>query len=318
MKFSIVIPLYNGAGFIENTLDSVLAQTYKDYEVVLVNDGSPDNVGAVARKYMTAHKGVEIAYIEQENRGLGGARNTAIRNASGEIIAILDQDDIWYPEKLERMAEIYKDDPEVDIIRHSQKVRKNGKVERVFSPGSRDKNIYRELLFDDNTLSTSAVTFKKRITDEVGMFSEDRENFHFVEDYDLWLRMAEKGHKFHFMNDILGECTKHDSNFSSDLGTMLKGELNMLAEHFKTFFKNPKNRTLWNYYLKRRRFALAHFRISRKYFKARRYSGAKRFWEGIKHLLKTLVWDPFFMSYSVRYFKRLGYYRRNKIKGDIK
>jgi glycosyltransferase involved in cell wall biosynthesis len=128
VKFSIVIPLYNGAKFISATLDSVLAQTYKDYEIVLVNDQSPDNVGEVVKRYMMDHPAAKYIYIEQKNKGLGGARNTAIRHSTGEIIAILDQDDIWYPEKLAKVAAIYEQNPEVTIVCHNQNIRKNGRL----------------------------------------------------------------------------------------------------------------------------------------------------------------------------------------------
>ncbi|MGB2651508.1 MAG: glycosyltransferase family 2 protein, partial [Candidatus Omnitrophota bacterium] len=170
MKFSVVIPLYNGANFIEATLDTVLAQTYTDYEIVMVNDGSPDNIGEVVKRYMADHYDIKFVYLEQENRGLGGARNTAMRHTSGDVIAILDQDDIWYPNKLEKVAHLYKEKPEVDIICHSQNVRKNGEVIRVFRPGPNGEDVYRKLLFVENMLSTSAVTFRKKAIDEIGYF----------------------------------------------------------------------------------------------------------------------------------------------------
>lgn len=299
MKFSVVIPLYNGADFIEATLDTVLAQTYTDYEVVMVNDGSPDNTDEVVKRYMADHSDIKFVYLEQQNRGLGGARNTALRHASGDVIAILDQDDIWYPDKLEKIARVYKERPEVDVICHSQNVRKNGELARVFRPGPNGEDVYRKLLFVENMLSTSAVTFRKKAIDEVGFFSEDRENFHFVEDFDLWLRMASKGYKFHFTDDILGEYTEHDNNYSKELETMLKSELNVLDKHYKSFkIKNLKDR-----YLMRRTVAVIYSRISRKYFK----SG--RFWQGLKYFAKACFKDPFFWTYAISYFKKRRYNR---------
>ncbi len=295
MKFSITIPLFNGAKFIANTLDSVLAQTYKDYEVILVNDGSPDNIGEVVREYMGAHPETRFIYVEQENRGLGGARNTAIKHASGDIIAILDQDDIWYPEKLERVAYIYRQSPEVDVVCHGQIVRRDGKVVRIFDPGP-DNNIHRRLLFVDNMLSTSATTFRKAIIDEIGGFSEDRENFHFAEDYDLWLRMADKGYKFRFTGEILGEYSEHDSNFSHNLEVMLDSEINVLLKHYKSF----KSKNLKDIYLMRRNLAVVYFRISRKYFRQ------KRALYGLGYLTRAFLQDPFFIvTYTPHYIEKL-------------
>ena len=298
MNFSVIIPLYNGARFIEATLDSVLAQTYKNYEVILVNDGSPDNVEEVVQRYISKHSDIRFIYRKQENRGLGAARNTGIREATGDIIAILDQDDAWHEDKLEKIVEIYKSNPEIDVICHSQNIRCNGKITRIFRPEPIKDNVYRQMLFAnrfaDNIFSTSATAFKRSIIDRIGGFSEDRVNMHFVEDYDLWLRMAKAGCEFYSSDLILGECTKHDSNFSKELDTMLNGELWVLKKHYAGF----KKTRLMDSYLMRRRLALVYFRISKEYF------GSKRVVNGIKYFLIALCADPIFLSY---YFQKAWY-----------
>ena len=298
MKFSVIIPLYNGARFIEATLDSVLAQTYKNYEVILVNDGSPDNVEEVVQRYISKHSDIRSIYIKQENRGLGAARNTGIREATGDVIAILDQDDIWYSDKLERIVEMYKRNTAIDIICHSQNIRSSGRITRVFRPEPIKDDTYRQMLFAnrfaDNIFSTSAVVFKKAIIDKIGSFSQDRTNMHFVEDYDLWLRMAQAGYGFYSSDEILGECSKHDSNFSKELDTMLNGELWVLKKHYAGF----KKTRLMDSYLMRRRLALVYFRISKEYF------GSKRVVNGIKYFLIALCADPIFLSY---YFQKAWY-----------
>lgn len=96
-RVSVVMPSYNCAQYLAEAVDSALAQTYRDFEIVVVDDGSKDNTEEVARRY-----GSKIQYIKQENRGLPGARNTGIRASSGEYIALLDADDSWFPEKLAR------------------------------------------------------------------------------------------------------------------------------------------------------------------------------------------------------------------------
>lgn len=292
MKFSVVIPLYNGAKFIEATLNTVLVQTYKDYEIVLVNDQSFDNTAEIVKKYISEHSQTNFVYLEQENRGLGGARNTAIRHASGKVIAILDQDDNWYPNKLERIAGIYNYRPETGIICHSQVVRKNGKIIGIFRPVAYTKDMYRELLFYNNRLSTSAVTFKKEIIDDVGYFTEDKNDFHFVEDYDLWIRMAKKGYRFYFSNEILGEYNRHSTNFSTHLEMMLKSESNVLKKHFAEF----KRKTVWDAYLMRRRKALLCFRFFIGYLNRRRFIYA------FSYMIKAFLTEPFFISY---YFEKL-------------
>lgn len=233
MKFSVIIPLYNGAQHIEDTLDSVLAQTYKELEIVLVNDGSPDNVGDVVKNYIAAHPGYEFKYVEQANKGLGGARNTAIKNASGDIISILDQDDLWYPKKLEIVARVFSEHPQVDVVCHNSNVRSGGKITSVHFTGPFEANMHRKMLFGGNRLFTPCTSFKKELIGKIGSFSEDIENLHLVEDYDLWLRMALANCHFHFISDILAEYVKHDNNHSSSaIERMCQSELFVLNSHY--------------------------------------------------------------------------------------
>ncbi len=95
---SVVIPMYNAAKYLNECVDSVLAQTYKDFEIIAVDDGSPDNCAAIIEGYDDPR----IRLVQQQNRGLAGARNTGIRQSRGRYIAFLDADDSWHPEKLER------------------------------------------------------------------------------------------------------------------------------------------------------------------------------------------------------------------------
>ncbi len=110
---SVIIPSYNTARFITETLDSVFAQTFTDYEVIVVNDGSPDTpqLEIVLKPYFD-----RIVYLKQENRGLAGARNTGIRRARGAFLAFLDSDDMWLPEFLAEQVQIFHKNPAVDLV----------------------------------------------------------------------------------------------------------------------------------------------------------------------------------------------------------
>src|ERR1700730_233454 len=112
-RVSVIIPAYNTAHYIEATLESVLAQTFPDYEVIVVNDGSPDTpaLERVILKYES-----RIRYIKQENRGLAGARNTGIRLARGELLAFLDSDDIWVPDYLASQLKLFEETPSLDVV----------------------------------------------------------------------------------------------------------------------------------------------------------------------------------------------------------
>src|SRR5881296_1097754 len=111
--FSVVIPAYNAARHIGEALDSVFAQTFNDYEVIVVNDGSPDTVELEKRLQHHMHR---IVYIRQQNMGPGGARNAAIMRSTGEYIAFLDSDDKWLPEHLADMMNVLRGDPTLDLV----------------------------------------------------------------------------------------------------------------------------------------------------------------------------------------------------------
>ena len=110
-KVSIVIPLYNTEEYVQLALESALAQTYQNLEIIVVDDGSTDGGVNICRKFTDKR----IRIIQQANRGLSGARNTGIRNAEGEYVAFLDADDLWVPEKVERHVEHFEQRPELGI-----------------------------------------------------------------------------------------------------------------------------------------------------------------------------------------------------------
>lgn len=299
MKYSVVIPLYNGARSIEKTLDTVLAQTYKNYEIILVNDDSPDNVGIVVKKYIATHPGVEFVYVEQKNKGLGGARNTAIRHSSGDVIAILDQDDLWYPNKLERVTKFYKENQDVSIMSHDLNIQKNGEIIGVLPSGPLSDNMHRALLFRGNCLATPAVTFKKALIEDIGSFSENTEKYHLIEDYELWMRIARAGYRFCFIPEILGEYAVHDNNYSFlKAERMCKSAVNVVNLHYN---KLKTKRSLDWYRLRHRRATLCYIAAFNLFYYARSFN------QSIKYLIRALGSDPFLFFQFVRYGLRKMY-----------
>lgn len=111
MRVSIIIPTYNRAHLICHSIDSILAQTYPDYEIIVIDDGSTDNTGETLKKY-----GGRIKYVRQENRGFGAARNRGLEEVTGEYIAFLDSDDLWKDYKLALQVELMDRLPEVDFL----------------------------------------------------------------------------------------------------------------------------------------------------------------------------------------------------------
>jgi glycosyltransferase involved in cell wall biosynthesis len=184
-KVSIVIPAYNAMNYLPDTVESVFQQTFDNYEVIIVNDGSQDNI----ESWFAQLNHPKVRLITQENQGLSGARNTGILNAQGEYVALLDADDLWAPTKLEKQVELLNQSPEVGLIyTWMALIDENGlPTGRMFS--AEDEGNVWEKLLEFNVVGCGSVPLIRRSCfDKVGLF--DRNLRSYVEDWDLWLRMA--------------------------------------------------------------------------------------------------------------------------------
>ena len=128
MIFSVIIPLYNKAPYVRKALESVCAQTCRDYELIVINDGSTDNSAVVADEYLKATDGIDYQIINQPNAGVSAARNVGVAQAHAEYIAFLDADDWWEPTYLERMAQLIDDYPDAGLYASNYVYYKPGKT----------------------------------------------------------------------------------------------------------------------------------------------------------------------------------------------
>ena len=222
--FSVIIPCYNVAESVLPTLASLHAQRERDFEAIAVNDGSTDNTANVLRGFDT---NFPLRVVEQPNKGLGGARNAGITVAQGEFLAFLDADDHWQPEKLARMKSVLAETG-ADLVCHDEYFERGGERLRTHVYGPRTG--YHELLFEGNCLSPSAVSVRRAAVSAVGGFLEDRRG-HGIEDYDLWMRLARAGYRFHFLHEPLGSYVLHDTNMSAGADFQAR-ERFVLERHF--------------------------------------------------------------------------------------
>jgi GT2 family glycosyltransferase len=194
---SVIIPAYQAAGRIRETLDSVFAQTYPNVEVVLVNDGSPDTeaLEEAIRSY-----GERLIYIRQENRGPSGARNTAIRAARGKYIACLDSDDIYLPEHLAALVMLLEKRGLDLVYSDSDFVRDGMHVGRSFEWQPQNPPVtFEKLLTEECAITTSAVVASRQAMIDAGLFDE---RYRRCEDFDLWLRMSFRGAKMDLLRHV--------------------------------------------------------------------------------------------------------------------
>jgi len=185
---SVLLPIYNGASYLVEAIDSVLEQSWKDFELIIINDGSTDDSAAIVRGYDDPR----IRYYEHENIGLAATLNRGIGLAVGEIIARQDQDDISMPERFAHQMAYLTAHPDCVLIGTWAEIWKEGSVTgRSLRHPTENALINLELLFD-NPFVHSSVMIRKKILQEVGGYSLDplRQP---PEDYELWSRMAHRG-----------------------------------------------------------------------------------------------------------------------------
>ncbi len=205
---SVIIPTYNRADLISKTVDSVLAQTFSDYEVIVVDDGSQDETQAVLAKY---EKHVRV--IIQQNQGAGEARNTGIRTAQGEYLAFLDSDDLWFPNKLAEQMELFARSPNT-LWCYSDAYFFDGMSGNILFLYSRIASPYqgfipRQLLLCD-FIASPTVVIHRAIFEEVGFFRTAPN----TEDWDMWLRIAAKFPIAHLPKPLAGYRV-HDAMISN-------------------------------------------------------------------------------------------------------
>lgn len=176
MNISVVIPLYNKEHFVVDTIQSVLDQTYKEWEAIIINDGSTDNSAELVKSI----KDSRIRYYEQENQGVSAARNKGIQMANGDLIALLDADDKWLPTYLETMVKLHEMYPDYSVFISGQKGRKIKTLPSGIS-------IIEDFCSYEYIFWAGSMLICKKVYDRIGLF---RVGVNISEDADMWLRIS--------------------------------------------------------------------------------------------------------------------------------
>ncbi len=208
---SIVIPAYNAQNFIARSLKSALRQTYENIEVIVIDDGSTDKTGEIVRSYQDPR----IKYSYQENQWLGAARNAGIRKSKGRYITFLDADDFFLPEKVQRQVDFLEKKPEYDIVYcsvlHFYTERPSRFLKKRVSSYPTG-NIFRELL-EWPIMNPNAPMFRREVFEKDLMFWDGKEKY--PEDWDLFLRIAQAGFKFGFLDEDLAVVEIRDGSLTT-------------------------------------------------------------------------------------------------------
>lgn len=231
---SVIIPVYNRAELVRETVESVLEQTYRNLEVILINDGSTDHSLEIIQGLQKEHPDI-IKVITQENQGQIAARNRGIGEAHGRYIAFLDSDDLWVPDKLEQQIPLFKKG--VGLV--------YGSVELIDGTGKNigydhcdpavQGDIYHHLLVKNRMTGGSVVVLKAAL-DEVGLFDPE---FKAAENWDLWIRIC-RNYEARLVNKPVVKYRLHDSNMSKNVQLMQDAKRQIISKHCDRFSSDAK------------------------------------------------------------------------------
>ena len=210
---SVIVPAYDVAKFIGEALNSALAQSFTDYEVIVINDGSPDTpeLERTLLPYMP-----RIVYLKQDNRGVSAARNAGIKAARGSLIAFLDGDDVWLPNYLEVQVKRIQADPSIDVLypnvqMFGDSTSEVGEEFMTICP-SNGEVTFERLVRQECNVSNCSIARKETIV-RAGMFDESLRS---VEDFDLWLRVIKGGGRIVYHRDVLARYRRRQGSLTAD------------------------------------------------------------------------------------------------------
>lgn len=235
---SVIVPAYNVAGFIGDALNSVLAQTFSDYEIIVINDGSPDTeaLEKVLAPYLS-----RIVYLKQENRGVSAARNTGIKAARGSLIAFLDGDDTWLPHYLEVQVPRIQADPSIDVLYPNVIMfgdsSEAGEEFMTICP-SNGEVTFERLLLQECNVSNCSIARRETIL-RAGLFDESLRS---VEDFDLWLRVIKQGGHIAYHREVLARYRRRSGSLTANPIWLSKHILKVLAKVKQTMALTPSER----------------------------------------------------------------------------
>jgi glycosyltransferase involved in cell wall biosynthesis len=273
IKVSVIIPAYNTAVFIGETLDSVFAQTFRDFEVIVVNDGSPDTeeLEAVIAPYRD-----RIVYLRQENRGPAAARNTAIRQARGNYVAFLDSDDCWLPAYLASQIKLFEDTPTLDAVYcdayHFGDSNLAGKTYMQTYPSTGPVTL--ESVMNRNCqIILSCTVVRMQAAADAGPLDESLDLLG-CDDFDLWLRILYRGGLMAYQRKVLGRYRSRPGNFSRNTIRMSESVLAVYEKAERTMDLPAETRAVLQKQIQEAR---AHFNLEagRNFLSAGNFDRAK-------------------------------------------
>jgi glycosyltransferase involved in cell wall biosynthesis len=287
-NLSVIIPTFNRAHLLSKAIKSVLDQTYKDFEIFVIDDCSTDKTSDVVKSF----KNKKIKYlVHKENQGGSAARNTGIKAAKGDFITFLDDDDELFPRKFEKQITKFHNLSEDFGVVYSGYCIIKSKKKWQFYPEYR-KEVY-SVLLKRNILGSSTPMVRKNCFKIAGLFDE---NLPSCQDWDMWIRLS-KYFMFDFVQEILSKHNIHGNQISTNLEKKIIGRRKLIKKHYADLSKNP---VIYSKHLKR----LGVLSCLSGDF----WGGRKYFLSSIRHypIQKGSLFNLFLSFVPTIYKKRLG------------
>lgn len=218
---SVVIPAFNGAEFIGQTIESILAQTWPAVEVLVVDDGSTDGTPEVVERF-----GDHVRLLQQKNSGTPAARNLGLKHAKGEFFAVLDQDDLWLPQKLARQIPRFREDPKIGLVyaRIEFVLLSTGTVTDTYFPAD-ELNVHD--LLGHKVLPVQTMLFRRSALDQIGPFDVSLPG---TDDWDIGIRMAAE-FRMLGIDEVLGRVGLHGEQQGRNAPRMFQNAMRVLEKH---------------------------------------------------------------------------------------
>lgn len=320
IKFSVIIPLYNKAPYVRKALDSVFAQTYKDFELIIVDDGSTDNSADVVRELVIGNSKLvndQFRLISQPNAGVAAARNNGVKASHGEYVCFLDADDWWESTFLEEIDCMIAEYPDAGIYATNYIYYKPGKTHVALNL-SRGYIIYPEVYAKNLVMPVTSITtcMPRRVFDEMGGFPV---GIKLGEDFLLWAKTA--------LHYPIAFCEKPLANYNNDVPASLRATRNLHAPAYHMLFHldslEEETRNLspvtgnpseWKALLDKLRVSgLMDYWLSEEYHDAAAAELAKVDWSKLPRSAKAQFKKPIWFLKAKRRFMQIGSYCKQKM-----
>lgn len=289
-NISIIIPTYNSEHFIDKTIQSVINQTYKDWELIIVDDLSKDNTSKILEKWQKKDSRIQLIFLDKNSGGPAHPKNVAILKAVGKYVAYLDHDDEWLPQKLEKQIVLIENNNSVGLVScGALLVNAAGKTFGSYTP-PKNKNIFPEILLRNPIHSNSSVIVRLEIIKEIGSRDEKIKG---AEDWDMWIRIAKAGYRFAFVHEPLFKYNFHSTN-----ATILFGDYEKINDAEYIF---NKHLDLYE------KFNILHFELFRlgiMFLLAK--NGKKSRYNFIQSINKNRFFIPAYIGYILSLLGHLG------------